>query len=54
MTRNELLLLNDLLDLEDGLTEWEVEFLEDLAKDEDRTLTPRQKAKLEQIGEERL
>jgi hypothetical protein len=52
MSEEHRALLDELLDLEEGLTAWEVEFIENLKVD--TPLTPRQREKLEQIGEERL
>ncbi len=50
-------LLDDLLDVEDGLSEWEVKFVDDIDKrrqadsDRPRMLTPKQAAKLQEIWE---
>lgn len=59
MTEDEDRLLNDLLDLDGGLTDWEVNFIEDIARTRHRLgsalqLTDNQSSKLEQIGQERL
>jgi len=47
--------LDDLLNTEDGLTDWEVEFIESLNKqrEEHRAFTDRQIAKLHQVWDER-
>jgi hypothetical protein len=55
MTADEVIMVDDLLELESGLSEWEMEFVESLSRlDHDIPLSPRQKVKLEQIVEERL
>ena len=50
-TDDHLAKLDELLDREAGLSEWEVEFLESLNKQRDAKWTPRQINKLEDIFE---
>lgn len=49
-------LLNSLLDLEDGLTEWEMKFIEDVGRrvNSGDRLSPAQIAKILQIADARL
>lgn len=54
MDENELSLLDDLLLLESGLTDWEMDFIQDLDAKRERALTAAQHGKLEQIAEDRL
>lgn len=52
MSRNDdLRKLDELLDAEDGPTEWELNFLESLNKQRDQDFTMRQREKLESIFE---
>lgn len=49
-------LVRRMLAIEDGMTEWEVDFAEDLSRkviDGGRTLTEREMAKVEQVLEDR-
>jgi hypothetical protein len=50
-----LQMLEEVLELDSGLTDWEVTFIEDIAKryEGGRQLTPRQQSKLHQIWEEK-
>lgn len=50
MTEHEAYMLNALLELEDGLTDWEVEFIESLSN-QNRPLSQKQHDKLESIYE---
>lgn len=49
-------IVGDLLELEEGLTEWEIDFLESLSSqlEEGRTLTERQKEVLDRVYEDRV
>jgi len=47
-------MLEDLLDLEEGLTDWEVCFVEDVSRRPPSEWTARQRQKIEQIAERRL
>ena len=49
MTSDQESILNDLLDLEDGLTGWEVGFVDDLDKLRTVELSPKQAVKLDEI-----
>lgn len=50
MTDDELKMVRDLLDLDEGLNDWEIEFLDNLNNHwEHRNLTDRQLEKLEEI-----
>lgn len=53
MSEEQQRMLTDLLDLEDGLNDWEVEFVEDLShRPPDRDLSDKQADKLQQIYNE--
>lgn len=55
MTPEEQDLLSELLDIDEGLTPWEVDFIEDLSNQRDTiVLSPVQRQKLEQIHKERI
>jgi hypothetical protein len=47
-------MLRDLLNLEEGLTGWEMQFVESLYEQDSRSWTEKQITKLKQIAEERL
>lgn len=49
MTDDQRIMLDELLEVDDGLSDWEVEFVEDLDRHADRELTDKQESKLEQI-----
>ena len=49
MTVVEINMLNELLEVESGLTGWEMDFIEDLDRQRSRTLSERQREKLDQI-----
>lgn len=51
MSDQEIEWLDALLDLEEGLTDWEVDFIESLSKRKDRDLTDRQHGCLRQLYE---
>lgn len=53
MNDDHLPMLDELLDLEDGLTAWEVEFLESLNRQRGREFTEKQVSKLEAIYREK-
>ncbi len=56
MSEDQLMLLEQLLELDEGLTDWEVKFVDSIDKQRraGRALSPGQAATLERIGEERL
>jgi hypothetical protein len=47
-------MLNDLLELESGLTMWEVEFIESLSKKCERPLSAKQRALLVRLWEDKV
>lgn len=50
MTEDEAELLTDLLDLDSGFTEWEIDFLESLDRIRGRVLTDKQAVMLHDIA----
>lgn len=54
MTPEQLEMLDALLALEEGLTAWEVDFVEDLSHRRDRELSNYQHVKLREIFEHRV
>lgn len=54
MQRDWEQLLDDLLDLESGLTEWELGFIESLDKWRGRDLSEKQEATLQRIADKLL
>lgn len=51
MTEDQLKKLDELLELEDGLSDWEVGFIENLSTQRSNALSDRQADKLQQIWE---
>lgn len=54
MDQEHATMLDELLELEDGLSDWEVEFIDRLSHQRDRSLTDGQASKLQQIWDERI
>ena len=54
MTKDEQEMLDECLNANSGLTNWEIEFLDDLDDRRDRTLSDKQLACLERINEKVL
>lgn len=49
----EIQRLDELLDVEEGLTAWELEFIEKLNKNRERPLSPLQRITLRRVFDER-
>lgn len=55
MKKSEIKIVNELCDIEEGMTDWEVEFVESLSHyPEDRVLTDNQKRTLAKIEDKYL
>lgn len=54
MNQDQLEMLDALLNLEDGLTPWELNFVEQLSHRRDRELSDYQSVKLREIFEQRV
>lgn len=46
--------LDEILSLDHGLSQWEMDFIEDLDKKRDRGFTPLQRGKINQIHDEKV